>query len=98
MTTVTRTFTVTPAPQVVIDYLKDFGHTEEWDPGTRTCTRNDSGPIVAGSSWHNVSKIHGITAELTYTLKSLEADQLVFERLGNEKVEQMTTVLNGLAE
>ena len=33
----------------VIDYLKDFGNAEEWDPGTQSCTRSDSGPIREGA-------------------------------------------------
>lgn len=77
MTTVSRTFDVDPAPATVIDYLKDFSNAEEWDPGTESCTRIDSGPIVVGSSWHNVSKIAGISTELTYTLRTLTADTIV---------------------
>ena len=77
MTTVSRTFDVRPSPQTVIDYLKDFGHAEEWDPGTESCTRNDSGPITVGSSWHNVSKIAGVSTELTYTLEKLTDDTIV---------------------
>jgi carbon monoxide dehydrogenase subunit G len=77
MTTVTRTFTVEPSPTAVIDYLKDFAHAEEWDPGTRRCTRNGSGPITVGTSWHNVSKFAGLTTELTYTLEELTADTIV---------------------
>ncbi len=34
MPTVSRTFVVTPPPSTVIPYLTDFGHAEEWDPGT----------------------------------------------------------------
>jgi carbon monoxide dehydrogenase subunit G len=77
MTSVSRTFSVTPPPDVVIDYLKDFEHAEQWDPGTEKCTRNDSGPIAVGASWHNVSKIAGTTTELTYTLEELGADKIV---------------------
>lgn len=77
MPTVSRTFTVQPAPQVVIDYLKDFGNAEEWDPGTESCTREDAGPIRVGSSWHNTSKILGVTAELTYRLDELTDDKVV---------------------
>jgi carbon monoxide dehydrogenase subunit G len=78
MTTVSRTFTVTPAPSVVIDYLKDFSHAEEWDPGTEQCTRNDAGPVQVGSTWHNVSKIAGVSTELTYELTELTGDRLQF--------------------
>lgn len=72
-----RTFTVEPSPAVVIDYLKDFTHATEWDPGTVSCTRIDSGPIVVGSTFHNVSKIAGVSTELTYTLQQLTADTIV---------------------
>jgi carbon monoxide dehydrogenase subunit G len=78
MTTVSRTFTVTPEPSTVLDYLTDFAHAEQWDPGTETCTRNDAGPVEVGSNWHNVSKIAGATTELTYTLEKRTADALVF--------------------
>lgn len=78
MPSVSRTFAVTPPPSTVIDYLKDFSNAEQWDPGTQTCTRQDDGPVGEGSTWHNVSKIVGVEAELTYTLDSLTPDQLVF--------------------
>ncbi len=77
MTTVNRTFDVQPQPSVVIDYLKDFSHAEEWDPGTESCTRTDSGPVQVGSTWHNVSKIAGVSTELDYTLESLTDDTIV---------------------
>ena len=146
MTTVTRTFEVQPAPATVIDYLKDFSNAEEWDPGTESCTRNDSGPVQVGSTWHNVSKIAGVSTELTYTLEQLSDDtivlvgrndtatstdtitvvpnpdatgsrvtyeavielkgaakiadpvmKIVFEKIGNDTEDDMTTVLNRLA-
>jgi carbon monoxide dehydrogenase subunit G len=78
MPTMTRTFTVDAPADRIVDYLKDFAHAEEWDPGTEKCTRNDSGPIAVGASWHNVSKIAGISTELTYTLAKLTADTVEF--------------------
>jgi carbon monoxide dehydrogenase subunit G len=78
MTIVSRTFAVSAAPDMVLEYLQDFGNTEEWDPATRRTTRIDTGPIGVGSSWHNASKILGVTAELTYTLATVESDKLVF--------------------
>lgn len=144
MTTTTRTFSVTPAPAVVLDYLQDFGNATEWDPGTEECTRKDSGPVGVGSVWHNRSKIAGISTELEYTLRARTSSsvvlvgendtatstdtievlpegtgsritytsevemhgaaklatpivKLVFEKLGNETEDQMTTALNKLA-
>ena len=78
MPTVSRTFSVSPPPGQVVDYLKDFSAAEQWDPGTQRCTRVDSGPIGEGASWHNVSNIFGVTAELTYTLDKLTDRTLVF--------------------
>lgn len=139
-----RTFTVTPPPSVVLDYLKDFSHAEEWDPGTEKCERLDSGPIGVGSRWHNESKIAGVSTELTYELMELTEDRLVlvgknetatstdtitvvpdgagsevtyeaviemsgaaklaepavklvFEKIGNDTEDDMTTVLNRLS-
>lgn len=73
-----RTFDVQPQPPVVIDYLKDFSNAEEWDPGTESCTRTDgAGPVQVGSTWHNVSKIAGVSTELDYTLERLTDDTIV---------------------
>jgi carbon monoxide dehydrogenase subunit G len=78
MPTVSRTFSVAVPPDRVIDYLKDFSNAEEWDPGTESCTREGAGPIEVGTTWHNVSKIVGVKAELTYTLNTLNNRTLVF--------------------
>jgi carbon monoxide dehydrogenase subunit G len=77
MVSVTRTFTVDKPVSVVIEYLKDFGNAVEWDPGTQSCTRQDSGPIAVGASWHNVSKVLGRETELSYRLQTLEPDHIV---------------------
>ena len=74
-----RTFDVRPEPAVVVGYLKDFSNAEEWDPGTETCTRTDTGPVAVGSTWHNVSKIAGVSTELDYRLESLSDDTIVFQ-------------------
>lgn len=78
MTVTTRTFTVTPKPAEVLEYLADFGNAEEWDPGTVSCTREDSGPVDIGSSWKNVSKFVGREVELTYMLKERTDSRVVF--------------------
>ena len=78
MVNVTRTFTVDKPVDVVIEYLKDFSHAEQWDPGTQRCTREDSGPIAVGARWHNVSKVLGKETELTYRLDRFEPGHLTF--------------------
>lgn len=78
MLSVTRTFTVSAPPRLVVDYLKDLKHAEQWDPGTCTCERIDSGPVAEGAYWHHVSKLLGVTAELTYRLDELTDHTVVF--------------------
>lgn len=91
MPTVSRTFTVTAAPDKVVEYLSDFSHAEEWDPGTEKCVRVDDGPVRVGSSWHNESKIAGVSTELTYTLTTLTADTIVL--VGENKTATSTETM-----
>lgn len=77
MPTVSRTFEVQPPPEIVVPYLADFTHAEQWDPGTERCERTNQGPVQVGSTWHNTSKIAGITTELTYTLEQLSDERVV---------------------
>jgi carbon monoxide dehydrogenase subunit G len=85
---VQRTITVNkPMPQVM-EYLRDFSHTQDWDPGTVRCERIDAGPtdvgpidagpIAVGSRWKNVSRFMGRTVELEYRLERAEPDRLTF--------------------
>lgn len=97
MPTVERTFTVTKPVDVVVAYLRDFGRAQAWDPGTKTCTRNDSGPIEVGASWHNVSEFRGRETELTYRLDRAESDHLTFvgENKTAHSVDDMSFVADG---
>ena len=76
---------------MVVEYLKDFANAVEWDPGTQQCTRIDGGAIAEGAKWHNVSKIYGFTAELTYTLETLSDSNIVFvgKNKGSTSVENI---------
>jgi len=76
--TVERTFAVNRPVDVVVDYLKDFANAEEWDPGTKSCTQQTPGPVVVGTTWHNVSVVKGKETELAYRLASLDGGHIVF--------------------
>lgn len=79
MVGVARVMTVSTPVETVLGYLADFGHSEVWDPGTRSCTRSDDGgPVEVGSTWHNVSVFNGRETELTYTLVDRSDSRLVF--------------------
>ena len=97
MPKVSRTFNVSPSPEVVVDYLKDFGNAEQWDPGTQSCERVDSGPVSEGAYWHNVSKIFGVTAKLTYKLAELTDRKLVFvgENKSSTSIDTITVDASG---
>ena len=72
MITVTRVFTVDKPADVVVGYLADFGNAVDWDPGTQSCERQDSGPVQVGSTWRNVSKFLGRQTVLVYRLEALQ--------------------------
>ncbi len=75
---VERTFTVAASPESVVDYLRDFARTEQWDPGTVTCSRLDDGPVEVGSRWRTVSTFLGRRTELVYELTRDDPDGLRF--------------------
>ncbi len=77
MVHVSRTFTVDASAEAVTAYLADFGHAEQWDPGTRSCTRVGTGPVEVGATWHNVSKVLGRETELEYRLEQLDPGHIV---------------------
>lgn len=91
MPTVSRTFEVSPPPQIVVPYLADFSHAEQWDPGTERCERVDDGPVRVGSTWHNTSKIAGVTTELTYVLEHLTDGRIVL--VGRNKTATSTETI-----
>jgi carbon monoxide dehydrogenase subunit G len=79
MVKVNRTFMVDVPRDVAVSYLADFGNAEEWDPGTVSCTRIDSGPVEPGARWRNVSKILGRETELDYELVEKRPDGVTLE-------------------
>lgn len=62
---VERTFTVDRVVEEVFDYLSDFEHTEEWDPGTIS-TRRTSGDGGLGTTYANTSEFMGRQTDLVY--------------------------------
>jgi carbon monoxide dehydrogenase subunit G len=75
---VERTFTVARPVDVVFDYLSDFEHTNEWDPGTID-TERQSGDGGVGTTYSNLSEFMGRKVELTYeTVEHERPTKLVF--------------------
>ncbi|WP_318552180.1 SRPBCC family protein [Kitasatospora fiedleri] len=80
-----------PADEV-LDYLADFAHAAEWDPGTEQCVRigpsgsagtgagtgTATGTPGPGARWRNVSVFRGRRTELVYELVDRGPDQVLF--------------------
>jgi carbon monoxide dehydrogenase subunit G len=79
MTALERSTTVSRKLAEVVDYLADFSHAEEWDSGTKSCTRIGDGPVEVGAKWRNVSEFRGRETEIEYTLVRREPQRLTFE-------------------
>ena len=81
MVHIVREFEVACPQAAAVTYLADFANAVEWDPGTVSCERiGDPGaPVVAGTTWHNVSKVLGRESELTYELVSSRPDSVVLQ-------------------
>lgn len=69
-----RTITVDTPVTTVWTYLKDFTHTEEWDPPT-VRTERVSGDGGAGTRYHNVSKVLGRETEIEYVVTECVEEQ-----------------------
>lgn len=98
MAKIQRDATVEKAPTIVVEFLRDFSHAEQWDPGTVTCVRLDGGPVREGSTWRNVSRFLGRETELIYRLQSAAPDRLTFvgENHSARSVDDLTFTPAGL--
>ncbi|MEV0676475.1 SRPBCC family protein [Actinosynnema sp. NPDC050436] len=73
-----RTFLVRTPPEAVHEYLRDFAHAEEWDPGTVSCAPVAPGPVEVGTRWDNATTFLGRRVELVYELTRDDPDHLQF--------------------
>lgn len=96
MITVQREIRTSKPMADVVAYLSDFAHAEQWDPGTVTCKRLDSGPLAVGATFRNVSTFRGKETELRYELTRLDLDHVVF--VGRNKTVTSTDDLAFAAE
>lgn len=88
---VERTFTVPRPPDAVFDYLGDFTHTNEWDPGTVETTRT-SGDGGQGTIYANTSEFMGRRVELTYETTAYERPRRVQFRGTNKQATATDTM------
>jgi hypothetical protein len=70
----------------VFAYMSDFSNAEEWDPGTVTAKRLDTGPVGVGSRVALRASALGRESDLTYVVTEFDAPRLVVLRGENRNV------------
>ena len=94
---VERTFTVARPPDEVFDYLSDFTHSNEWDPGTLE-TRRTSGSGGLGTEYANTSQFLGRTVALAYETTAHDRPRRVQFRGTNASATATDTMTFTLAD
>ena len=84
MVSVESTFTTRTPPEAVFDFLADFSHAEEWDPGTVECDRL-AGDGGVGTRYRNVSTFLGRTSIVEYVTEEFVPPRYVHFRGHNEQ-------------
>ena len=72
MIRIERSVTVDRPVDEVAKYLSDFRTTEQWDPHTSECSREDTGPIHVGSRFTNKQRIGPLRSSFDYRVVDLE--------------------------
>jgi polyketide cyclase/dehydrase/lipid transport protein len=61
-------------------FIADFANAPEWDPGTATSVRLDSGPVGVGARYRLGVRMRGKVVPMEYRIETFEADRLVVLR------------------
>jgi carbon monoxide dehydrogenase subunit G len=77
MIRIERTVTVARPVAEVAHYLSDFRTTEQWDPHTASCTREDTGPLAVGSRFVNQQKLGPLRPSFTYEVIDYEPGESI---------------------
>jgi hypothetical protein len=59
-------------PKDVFDYLADFSHTAEWDPGVAEAARLDEGEVGLASKFRVLVSFAGAKSEFVYRMTAYE--------------------------
>lgn len=80
------------APRQVFDYLADFAHTAQWDPGVVEAERLDAGVLKEGSSFRVVSKFGPRRLDMTYRVLRFDASSVVQLRAEEKWFDSLDTI------
>ena len=67
----------TRTPEEAFDYLAEFSHAAEWDPGVVRGESLDDAPVRAGSRFRLMSRVLGRDVPLEYTVVALDRPRRV---------------------
>lgn len=74
------------------DYLADFSHTAEWDPGVESAERLTPGPLARGSRFRVVIRFLGRKIPLDYEIQHFERPTRLVLAGGNESIRSIDEI------
>lgn len=91
MITVKETIQTTLPPAAAFDYLSQFEHTSEWDPGTPVVEKKSPGPVAAGTEYYAEAEFNGKRQPIDYVVQKLAASSITL-RGENKRVISVDTI------
>jgi len=76
MISIAETVHTTLAPGPAFEYLSNFEHTSEWDPGTPVVDERTDGPVRVGSVYHAEAEFRGKRQPLEYVVTALSESSI----------------------
>lgn len=76
MITVDETVQTTLAPRPAFEYLSNFEHTSEWDPGTPVTEKRSAGPVAVGTMYYAEAEFRGKRQPLEYVVTELTNERI----------------------
>lgn len=76
----------------LFDYMADFTHAVEWDPGTKMAKRLDDGTIGVGSEFELVVEFAGNDAPFVYKITEYDRPNVLVVEADSEAVHLVDTM------
>lgn len=98
MITVDETIRTALDPEAAFDYLANFEHTCEWDPGTPVTEKRSSGPVAVGSKFHAEAQFRGKRQPIDYVVTKLSENSITLRGENATIISVDTITVAGLRE
>ena len=76
----------------LFDYMADFTHAAEWDPGTKSAKRLDDGKIGVGSEFELVVEFAGNESPFVYKITEYDRPNVLVVEADSEAVHLVDTM------